>query len=316
VGHAKVLVVDANQDSRAALAHALTEAGYEAAVATSGSFALTMLEWEQPDLIVSYAKVQDMDGYELFTMVRRDPATKDTPFLLLAGRDRPIALAATEAGVDMTVTGDFSLDTVMSRIKELLGDEPAMPAPTPRPEPQAGLSKAPVKMPSRTAEPVAPAPPPVTAEVTPTPPVVSPEPVPPVPPPAKPPAEVASRSSFQGSLGVMDLTELTQVISLGLKTGELHLSLSKGEGVILFEAGRVVHAEFAEKSGEPAFAAMVAASQREGEARFCFNRAEREAIASRPRTISRNVEQLLLSVAQEIDETSEHAGGGREAARA
>ncbi len=316
MGHAKVLVVDANQDSRAALAHALTEAGYEAAVATSGSFALTMLEWEQPDLIVSYAKVQDMDGYELFTMVRRDPATKDTPFLLLAGRDRPIALAATEAGVDMTVTGDFSLETVMHRIQELLGDEPAMAAPASRAEPPGSLSKAPVKMPSRTAEPVAPTPPPVAAAVTPVAPVPAPEAPTPEPPSAKPPVEVASRSSFQGSLGVMDLTELTQVISLGLKTGELHLSLSKGDGVILFEAGRVVHAEFAGKSGEPAFAAMVAASQREGEARFCFNRAEREAIASRPRTISRNVEQLLLSVAQEIDETSEHAGGGRETARA
>ena len=144
---AKVLVVDANQDSRVALAHALAEAGYEAAVATSGSFALTMLEWEQPDLIVSYAKVQDMDGYELFTMVRRDPATKDTPFLLLAGRDRPIALAATEAGVDMTVTGDFTLATVMSRIKELLGDAPPA-APVRRPEPPAA-AKGPAKMPAR-----------------------------------------------------------------------------------------------------------------------------------------------------------------------
>ena len=152
--------------------------------------------------------------------------------------------------------------------------------------------------------------------MTPALPVVTPEPATSTAPPAKPPVEVAARSSFQGSLGVMDLTELTQVISLGVKTGELQLSLSKGEGVILFEAGRVVHAEFAGRSGESAFAAMVAASQREGEARFCFNRAEREAIASRPRTISRNVEQLLLSVAQEIDETSQHAGGGRGAARA
>ena len=298
MANAKVLVVDANQDSRAALAHALTEAGYEAAVATSGSFALTMLEWEQPDLIVSYAKVQDMDGYELFTMVRRDPATKDTPFLLLAGRDRPIALAATEAGVDMTVTGDFTLATVMLRVQELLGDTPTpMPAKL-RSEPAPAASKAPVKMPAR-------------------PPVVPPAPVP-APaaapaPPAKPTVE-ASRSSFQGSLGVMDLTELTQVISLGVKTGELHLSLSKGEGIILFEAGRVVHAEFAERSGEAAFAAMVAASQREGEARFCFNRADREAVAGRPRTISRTVEQLLLSVAQEIDESSERAAQGREPA--
>jgi CheY-like chemotaxis protein len=296
VANAKVLVVDANQDSRAALAHALTEAGYEAAVATSGSFALTMLEWEQPDLIVSYAKVQDMDGYELFTMVRRDPATKDTPFLLLAGRDRPIALAATEAGVDMTVTGDFTLATVMTRVQELLGDTPTpMPA---KLQPAPAASKAPVKMPARPpVNPPAPVPTPAAALAQPAKPTVEP-----------------SRSSFQGSLGVMDLTELTQVISLGVKTGELHLSLSKGEGIILFEAGRVVHAEFAERSGEPAFAAMVAASQREGEARFCFNRADREAVAGRPRTISRTVEQLLLSVAQEIDESSERAAEGREPA--
>jgi CheY-like chemotaxis protein len=283
---AKVLVVDANQDSRVALAHALAEAGYEAAVATSGSFALTMLEWEQPDLIVSYAKVQDMDGYELFTMVRRDPATKDTPFLLLAGRDRPIALAATEAGVDMTVTGDFTLATVMSRIKELLGDAPPA-APARRTEPPA--AKGPAKMPARPATPPA------------------------TPAPAKSAAD-PGRSSFQGSLGVMDLTELTQVISLGVKTGELLLSLSGGEGSILFEAGRVVHAEFAGETGESAFGAMVGASQREGEARFCFNRREREALAGRPRTISRSVEQLLLSVAQEMDERTQAADGHREAA--
>jgi CheY-like chemotaxis protein len=285
---AKVLVVDANQDRRAALAHALTEAGYEVAVATSGSFALTMLEWEQPDLIVSYAKVQDMDGYELFTMVRRDPATKDTPFLLLAGRDRPIALAATEAGVDMTVTGDFTLDIVMVRIAELLGDAP--PAVVPRQsEPAVPPAKGPVKMPARQ-----PAPPPAAT------------------PPAKPAAE-PGRGSFQGSLGVMDLTELTQVISLGVKTGELLLTLSEGEGSLLFDAGRVVHAEFSGKTGEAAFAALVVASQRDGEARFCFNRAEREALAGRPRSISRTVEQLLLSVAQEIDETTQAADGRREA---
>src|SRR6266545_5100024 len=145
----KVLIVDANQDSRAALARALTDAGYEVATATSGSFAVTMLEWERPDLIVSYAKIQDMDGYELFTMVRRDPATKDTPFLLLAGRDRPIALAATEAGVDMTVTGDFTVATVVARVKELLGDEPPA-VPARRPEPPAA-AKGPAKMPPRPA---------------------------------------------------------------------------------------------------------------------------------------------------------------------
>ena len=30
-----------------------------------------------------------MDGYEFCSMVRRDPATQDIPFLLLSGRERP-----------------------------------------------------------------------------------------------------------------------------------------------------------------------------------------------------------------------------------
>ncbi|HET7876916.1 MAG TPA: DUF4388 domain-containing protein [Methylomirabilota bacterium] len=278
MARAKVLIVDPTTDSRAALARALGEAGYEAAVATSGSFAVTMLEWERPDLIVSYAKVQDMDGYELFTMVRRDPATKDTPFLLLAGRDRPIALAATEAGVDMTVTGDFTVAAVVARVGELLGhgalDEPA-----------------------RAAEPVAA---PVAAS-----------------PGAGAPAHgETGRATFQGSLGVMDLTEVTQAIALGGKTGRLVLSLSGGEGTIVFDGGRVIHAEFADRSGEKAFAAMVATSQREAEARFCFNRAERADLTALPKTISKSVEQLLLSIAAELDEGGAGARPGLAAASA
>ena len=109
---AKVLLVDANQDRRASLSRALVGAGYEVATAPSGSSAAGALESERPDLVVSYAQVQDMDGYELFTLVRKDPTTMDTPFLLLAGRDRPVALAAAEAGVDMTMTGDFTVEMV------------------------------------------------------------------------------------------------------------------------------------------------------------------------------------------------------------
>ena len=81
-----------------------------------------MLEWECPDVIVSSAKVQDMDGYELFTLVRKDPTTLDTPFLLLAGRDRPTALVAAEAGVNMVLTGDVTPDVIVARVAELLKD--------------------------------------------------------------------------------------------------------------------------------------------------------------------------------------------------
>ena len=95
---AKVLLVDGRAESRDMVANALTIAGFEVAAASNGASAVTLLEWESPDVIVSSAKVQDMDGYELFTLVRKHPTTLDTPFLLLAGGDRPTALAAAEAG--------------------------------------------------------------------------------------------------------------------------------------------------------------------------------------------------------------------------
>ena len=80
----------------------------------------------------------------------------------------------------------------------------------------------------------------------------------------------------------------------------------RGSHRVFKRKGEVVQLNFQNRNGP-------GASQRDGEARFCFNRAEREALAGRPRSISRTVEQLLLSVAQEIDETTQAADGRREA---
>lgn len=269
---AKVLVVDARSESREALGNALTIAGFEVAMAPSGSFAVTMLEWECPDVIVSCAKVQDMDGYELFTLVRKDPTTMDTPFLLLAGQDRPTALAAAEAGVNTILTGDVSLDVVVARIADLLKGGTAVESRPVRRIESAGRRKA--------VEPLWAA----------------------IERAGSKSAPPAGAASFQGSLGVMDLAEVTQAIALGGKTGCLVVALSGGEGAMLFEAGHLVHASFVGKTGEEAFAALIQASQREAQASFRFNQAERAELGHLPRTISRSVDQLLLSIAAGIDE--------------
>jgi hypothetical protein len=106
---------------------------------------------------------------------------------------------------------------------------------------------------------------------------------------------------FQGSLEVMDLAELTQAIGQGGKSGRLILALGRGSGLIVFDAGRIVHAEFRSTVGEEAFAALLAAAHGEGGGRFCFVPATGGAPA-RPRTIDKSVEQLLLSTATAIDE--------------
>jgi CheY-like chemotaxis protein len=270
--NAKVLLVDANQASLTALAEALADAGYRVATAATGSSAISVLEEVRPDLIVSHAQVDDMDGYELFTRVRKDPTTMDTPFLLLAGRDRPVALAASEAGVDMTVvSGDFTLDAVVGRAREIL--KAATYAEMPRPA--ATVAQRERGEPGR----------PIWVAFD-----------------SSSPSPSPTGACFEGSLDVIDLTEVAQAVALGQKTGRLVVSMGAEEGMALFENGRVVHADFRGRTGERAFSAIISASQRESCARFRFSPMDPAEVVRGPRTVSRSVEQLLLSIAVRIDE--------------
>jgi CheY-like chemotaxis protein len=261
---AKVLIVDADPIKLQALQTALMIAAYHVTSATSASFALTTLERDRPDLIVSGNRTEDMDGVEFCSIIRSDPATHDIPFLLLSGPTRPTPWAVAQAGVDMLVAGDFIVSTVLDRISKLLRHV--------APQTEPGL----------------PPPPPLPPRVT------------------VPRAEAGART-FEGSFGVLDLTEVVQAIALGGKTGRLSLELDAGEGWLLFDSGRVVHAEFDSRSGESAFAAMVGAAQTDPEGTFRFKPAA-EPEGGAPRTIQKSVDQLLLSIASEIDEGRAAAG--------
>ena len=198
----------------------------------------------------------------------------ETPFLLIAGRNRPVALAAQEAGANLSVIlGDYTLDLILERVGRILATESARPEvlfdrdgaePTLAPL-WAALDRA-------------------TAWQQET---------------------LLLGEGFAGSLDVIDLAEVTQAIALGRKTGRLDVSLAAGAAMIVFDNGRVVHAESSGRVGEPAFAAIIAASQREPDARFRFNRMDHAETSGGPRTITRTVEQVLLDIAVGIDEGGE-----------
>lgn len=261
---AKVLIVDADPTKLQALKAALTTAAYQVTSAASASFALTTLERDRPDLIVSGNRAEDMDGVEFCSIIRSDPTTQDIPFLLLSGHTRPTPWTVAQAGVDMLVAGDFVVSTVLDRISKLLRHV--------APQSEPGL------------------------------------PPPPLPPRVTVPRAEAGTRTFEGSFGVLDLTEVTQAIALGGKTGRLSLQLTAGEGSLLFDSGRVVHAEFASRTGESAFAAMVSAAQSDPEGTFCFKPEAELPAGSGPRTIQKSVDHLLLSIASEIDEGRAAAG--------
>ena len=245
---ARLLLIDPDRGTVAALQKALAVAGLtDVSAVVSGSFALTMLERDRPDLIVSRARIHDIDGYELCGIVRSDPEFTGILFVVLAdAEDEVPAGAFDEGGADRILVGAFSPETIVTEVRSLLA---ARTIPESEPEPV-----------------------PVTA---------APE-------------------GLRGSLDVMDLAEVAQAIALGGKTGHLVLALASGEGTVVFDRGRIVHAEFGHLVGEPAFTALVVTSHRAPGGTFFFN--PMEAATSFQRTIERSVESLLLSTAAGIDE--------------
>jgi CheY-like chemotaxis protein len=242
----RILVIDPDRDGLANLQRALSDVGFtEVSAVPNASFALTTLERERPDLVVSRAQIPDIDGVELCSIIRSDPTMAGVLFLLLAAPEDEVAERSLDGGPDRMLVGDFTVAAIVSEVLSLLG---------------------------------------------------------PVEPPAPEPAPVPEAAGLRGALDVMDLPDLAQAIALGGKTGRLSLALPSGEGVLLFDRGRVVHAAYGPLTGENAFAALVVAAQRDAQSSFLFTPLE-EIGPDLPRTIQRrSVEQLLLAAATEIDE--------------
>lgn len=331
----KVLIVDPDPHRAPGLAQALVTGGAEVTVAPNGSFALTMLEWNRHDVVVSVAVIDDMVGHELCAILKADPSTREVRFVLVASADEVSGVESAAAGVDLVLPPTMTGSAIVPLVVRLMrGDRtPVVPPPDPpRPSPIATPIAAP---------PVAPVTPPPPMPRPPSPAALRPLagvpsllPAPAPPSAVEPPKRYATAASangpstwkttpvtapatpgatptpdllavpsgmFQGSLEVMDLAELTQAIGMGAKSGRLILALGRGSGLIVFDAGRIVHAEYRSAVGEEAFAALLAAAHADGAGRFCFVPATGGAPA-RPRTIDKSVEQLLLSTATAIDE--------------
>ena len=109
----RVLLVDPDADRAAILGEALSVSGLRVTTAASGSFALTMLEWNRHDIIVSRAHLGDMQGRELCRILREDPGMKELRFALLAEPDEPSPDAA---GIDMILPATMSPATMVARL--------------------------------------------------------------------------------------------------------------------------------------------------------------------------------------------------------
>ena len=82
----RILVVDDDPSLCDQVAAMLQARGFEVLTATDGATALAFIRREPPDLVLSDVDMPGLDGLELLSAVRLEPATELLPFVLMAQR--------------------------------------------------------------------------------------------------------------------------------------------------------------------------------------------------------------------------------------
>jgi len=117
----KILVVEDDEDLIELLSFNLRSSGFAVGTAADGIEALKKARSLAYDLILLDLMLPELDGFAICEILRRDPATADTPIIILTAVSTEFArLTGLEAGANDYLTKPFSPRQLISRVKELL----------------------------------------------------------------------------------------------------------------------------------------------------------------------------------------------------
>ena len=98
---AVILLVDDNHDGILARRSVLEELGYQVISASCGTEALTRIEEQSFDLVITDFKMSPMNGLELIARLRQRDFAK--PIILLSGFADTVGLRAESTGADIVI---------------------------------------------------------------------------------------------------------------------------------------------------------------------------------------------------------------------
>ena len=114
---------------RELIVYALRQAGYEAEGFEEGGAFRQALERKTPELVLLDLMLPGEDGLSLLRFLRQNPATRETPVILLTARgtemDKVVGL---DTGADDYVVKPFGVMELLSRVKAVLRRSPKQEA--------------------------------------------------------------------------------------------------------------------------------------------------------------------------------------------
>ncbi len=119
----RILVIDDSPTIVALLKRMLQQNHYDVLVAYDGESGLEIARREVPDLIFLDIVLPGIDGFNALRTLRRDPATKDVPIIMISGNAQATEqFYVQRIGADDFMKKPFSRPEVFNRIEHLLDD--------------------------------------------------------------------------------------------------------------------------------------------------------------------------------------------------
>jgi two-component system phosphate regulon response regulator PhoB len=116
-----VLIVEDEAAIVTMLRYNLEKQGFRVDEASDGQEALTRIAEAQPDLVLLDWMLPSMSGIEVCRQIRRRPATRDLPVIMVTARtEDQDAVRGLNTGADDYITKPFNMDALLARVRALL----------------------------------------------------------------------------------------------------------------------------------------------------------------------------------------------------
>jgi DNA-binding response OmpR family regulator len=116
-----VLVVEDELDILQLVTHNLKSADFDVLTAPDGYEALSLAKNHLPQLIILDLMIPGLDGFEVCKELKRSPATKDIPVLMLTAKGEEVdRIVGLELGADDYVVKPFSPRELILRVRAIL----------------------------------------------------------------------------------------------------------------------------------------------------------------------------------------------------
>jgi DNA-binding response OmpR family regulator len=116
----KVLLVDDDSEILSLVQYALEDMGHQVQVCDNGREVLETMRTYKPELLILDVMLPGIDGYSLANQMSENPATKDTPIIVLSALEPSRTMFQKFPQVSSFLTKPFNTDDLMEAVKTAL----------------------------------------------------------------------------------------------------------------------------------------------------------------------------------------------------